>query len=131
MNREERQRRNQHSQSQNSRDHRGQNRNDRNRNEKSRRSRRSLNKEFARVTYFFVILFLALMGYLVYFNVVRAKTVVNNPHNERQDNFAEQVVRGAITDRNGNVLQKHSGQKTEANIVCIRMAIFCPCSRIQ
>ena len=71
---------------------------------KSRRSRRSLNKEFARVTYFFVILFLALMGYLVYFNVVRAKTVVNNPHNERQDNFAEQVVRGAITDRNGNVL---------------------------
>ena len=82
----------------------GQNRNDRNRNEKSRRSRRSLNKEFARVTYFFVILFLALMGYLVYFNVVRAKTVVNNPHNERQDNFAEQVVRGAITDRNGNVL---------------------------
>ena len=51
-----------------------------------------------------MILFLALMGYLVYFNVVRAKTVVNNPHNERQDNFAEQVVRGAITDRNGNVL---------------------------
>ena len=51
-----------------------------------------------------MILFLALMGYLVYFNVVRAKTVVNNPHNERQDNFAEQIVRGAITDRNGNVL---------------------------
>ena len=32
------------------------------------------NKEFARVTYFFVILFIALMGYLVYFMVVRAKT---------------------------------------------------------
>lgn len=54
--------------------------------------------------YFFVILFLALMAYLVYFNVVRAKTIVNSPYNERQNNFAEQVVRGTITDRNGIVL---------------------------
>ena len=54
--------------------------------------------------YFFVILFLALMAYLVYFNVVRAKTIVNSPYNERQNNFAEQVVRGSITDKNGVVL---------------------------
>ena len=42
------------------------------------------NKEFARVTYFFVILFITLMGYLVYFMVVRAKLVVNSPYNKRQ-----------------------------------------------
>lgn len=71
---------------------------------KSRGSRKSLNKEFARITYFFVLLFVALMGYLVYFNVVRAKEIVNSPYNERQNNFAERVVRGNITDRNGNIL---------------------------
>ena len=62
------------------------------------------NKEFARITYFFVILFIALMGYLVYFTVARARTFINSPYNQRQDAFARDVVRGAITDRNGNVL---------------------------
>lgn len=71
---------------------------------RAQNSKRSQNKEFARVTYFFVLLFLALMGYIVYFNVVRAKQIVNSPYNARQDNFAEQVIRGNITDRNGNVL---------------------------
>ena len=63
-----------------------------------------LNKEFARITYFFVVLFIALMGYLVYFTIVRADTFVNSPYNQRQDAFAQKVVRGQITDRNGNVL---------------------------
>ena len=67
-------------------------------------SKKSRNKEFARVTYIFVLLFLALMGYLVYFNLVRAQKIVNNPHNERQNNFAQQVVRGNITDKDGVVL---------------------------
>ena len=44
------------------------------------------------------------MAYLVYFTVVRAGTVVNSPYNQRQDAFAERVVRGNIVDRNGNVL---------------------------
>ena len=30
--------------------------------------------------------------------------IVNSPYNERQDAFADRVVRGTITDRNGNVL---------------------------
>ena len=44
------------------------------------------------------------MAYIVYFNVVRAKSIVNSPYNERQDNFAERVVRGSITDSSGNIL---------------------------
>ena len=44
------------------------------------------------------------MAYLVYFTVVRAGTVVNSPYNQRQDAFAERVVRGNITDRSGNIL---------------------------
>ena len=44
------------------------------------------------------------MAYIVYFNIVKAKTIVNSPYNERQDAFANRVVRGSITDRDGNVL---------------------------
>ena len=71
---------------------------------KSQNRERARNKEFARVTYFFVILFIALIVYLLYFTIVRARTVVNSPYNQRQDSFAETVVRGDIVDRNGNVL---------------------------
>lgn len=68
------------------------------------RSRRSPNKEFARIMYFFVLLFIALIGYLVYFNMVQARDIVNSPYNGRQDYFAERVVRGDITDKDGVVL---------------------------
>ncbi len=51
-----------------------------------------------------MILFIALIAYIVYFTVVRARTIVNSPYNQRQDAFAEQVIRGDIVDRNGNVL---------------------------
>lgn len=44
------------------------------------------------------------MGYIVYFTIVRAGTFVNSPYNQRQEAFAKNVVRGSITDRNGNVL---------------------------
>lgn len=51
-----------------------------------------------------MLLFLALMGYIVYFSAVRARDIVNSPYNARQDNFAEVVIRGNLADRNGNVL---------------------------
>ena len=70
----------------------------------AREKEHTRNREFARVTYFFVILFIALMAYLIYFTVFRASTVINSPYNQRQETFAENVVRGTITDRNGNVL---------------------------
>lgn len=44
------------------------------------------------------------MGYLIFFTIIRAKTFVNSPYNQRQDVFAQNVIRGSITDRNGNVL---------------------------
>ncbi len=43
------------------------------------------------------------MCYIVYFNIVRAKTIVNSPYNQRQDAFADRIIRGKIT-RVGNVL---------------------------
>lgn len=44
------------------------------------------------------------MAYIIYFTIVRAGSFVNSPYNQRQDAFAEHVIRGDITDRNGNVL---------------------------
>lgn len=52
----------------------------------------------------FVTLFLVMIGYMVYFNVVKSKEVINSPYNVRQDLLAKRVVRGKILDCNGEVL---------------------------
>jgi len=62
------------------------------------------NKELVRVTYLFVGVFLAMMGYMVYFNVVRSKDIINSPYNVRLDSMTDRVVRGKILDKDGNVL---------------------------
>jgi len=68
------------------------------------KKKRMTNKEFARVTYMFVTLFLVMIGYLVYFNVVKSKDVINSPYNVRQDLLAKRVIRGKILDKDGEVL---------------------------
>lgn len=70
----------------------------------SKKDKKVSNKEFARVTYLFVALFLAMMGYLVYFNAVQSKDIINSPYNVRLDSMADRVVRGKILDKGGNVL---------------------------
>ena len=45
-----------------------------------------------------------MMGYIVYFNAVRSKDIINSPYNVRLDSMADRVVRGNIVDKNGNVL---------------------------
>ena len=71
-----------------------------------KKKNKKVNKEFARVTYLFVTLFLVMMGYLIYFNVVRSKDIVNSAYNTRQDTFADRVVRGSILDQDGNELAR-------------------------
>ena len=66
------------------------------------------NREFAWITYFFVILFIAMMAYIIYFAAFRADSFVNSPYNQRQNAFAQKVIRGSITDRNGDVLARTS-----------------------
>ena len=45
-----------------------------------------------------------MMGYIVYFNAVRSKEIINSPYNVRLDSMADRVVRGKILDQEGNVL---------------------------
>jgi len=56
------------------------------------------------VTYMFVILFLAMMGYIIFFAAVKSKDLINSPYNVRLNSMAERVVRGDIVDCDGNVL---------------------------
>lgn len=82
------------------------------------RKKKSGNREFVRVTYLFVGLFLCLMGYLVYFNLIKSKDIINSPYNVRLDSMADRVVRGKILDRNGKVLAetKVSEDGTETRV---------------
>ena len=56
------------------------------------------------MTYAFVALFLVLMVYIGYFNIVESKDIINSPYNPRLDSMADRVVRGSILDKDGNVL---------------------------
>ena len=72
---------------------------------KSRKSRNSTdNREFAVITYMFLLLFIAMMVYFAYFLIVKSEDVINSPYNKRQDTFGEHVVRGEIKSADGVVL---------------------------
>ena len=68
------------------------------------KARRKRNRQLTALTYGFVALFIVMMAYLVYFNQVRARSFIRDPHNARLDSMADYVVRGPIVDRNGNTL---------------------------
>lgn len=66
--------------------------------------RRSKNREYTIVSYLFVGIFVALAGYVVYFNGVKSEKFINSPYNTRQDTFADRVVRGSILSSDGEIL---------------------------
>lgn len=74
--------------------------------EEEARQKRISNKEFVSVTYLFVFLFLAMMGYIIYFTAVQSKNIINSSYNVRLDYMADRVIRGQIQDKDGNVLAK-------------------------
>ena len=54
------------------------------------------NKEVTIITYFFFFIFIALVGYFIYFQAVKSETFINSPYNSLQDLFSEHVVSGKI-----------------------------------
>jgi peptidoglycan glycosyltransferase len=62
------------------------------------------NKEYTFVSVFFVLIFLSLIGYLIYFDGAKSQEFINSPYNTRQDTFADRVVRGDILSADGQVL---------------------------
>lgn len=58
------------------------------------------------ITYIFIALFLGIMGYMIYFQVLRSEDFINSLYNRRQDSFAEHVTRGEILSADGKVLAR-------------------------
>lgn len=71
---------------------------------KNKQKKVSGGKEYVVVSYTFVLIFLALIGYMVYFNVRLSEDFMNSPYNKRQDKYEERVVRGDIRSSDGEIL---------------------------
>ncbi len=71
-----------------------------------KKKQRNENREFTVITYFFLFLFLAMMGYFVFFLTLQSETFINSPYNSLQDLFSEHVIRGEIRSADGHVLAK-------------------------
>lgn len=56
------------------------------------------------ITYSFLAIFIAMMGYFAYFQTVKSEDFINSPYNARQDSFSSSVVRGKILGSGGEVL---------------------------
>lgn len=51
-----------------------------------------------------MLIFVSLIGYVIYFNGVKSEDFINSPYNTRQDTFSDRVVRGNIQSSDGEVL---------------------------
>ena len=67
-------------------------------------NRKPRNLEYTFVSCFFVLIFVSMIGYLIYFNAVKSEDFINSPYNTRQDTFSDRVVRGKIMSADGEVL---------------------------
>ncbi|WP_394923078.1 peptidoglycan D,D-transpeptidase FtsI family protein [uncultured Robinsoniella sp.] len=67
-------------------------------------SRGGRNKDMMKVAYLFAAMFFMLIGYLVYFNTIKADTINSNVNNTKQDAQAQKIVRGAIISSDGETL---------------------------
>lgn len=56
------------------------------------------------IAYGFTAIFLAMIVYFTYFQIVRSEAFINNPYNTRLDSFAERIIRGDIRSSDGTVL---------------------------
>ncbi len=73
---------------------------------KKRNKGNKVNREFAIVTYCFLGIFLALIGYVVYFQAFKAEGIINNTYNKRQTIFADSIIRGEIKSSDGKILAR-------------------------
>lgn len=77
-------------------------------------SKTTLNKRLVYVMIFFIALFLTLALYLVYFQLFKRSEIENNSHNRRLWVNEDNIKRGDIYDRNGNVLA-HSEENSDGS----------------
>ena len=67
-------------------------------------TKKQRNRTYGRVAYLFSAMFLALVGYMVYFNVRLTDELRANPNNTKMDEQKQYVVRGTIYSADGEIL---------------------------
>ena len=77
------------------------------------------NRQVIAVAYCVVLVFLAMIGYLVRFMVQDSSEVINNPANKRQELLAKRVVRGDIVSSDGKVLATTETDKNGKEIATL------------
>ena len=55
------------------------------------RLRRKKNRPFTFVSVFFILIFVSLIGYLIYFDAIKSDDFINSPYNTRQDTWKHPV----------------------------------------
>lgn len=63
---------------------------------KKKLENRKNNKSIIVSTFIFVITFIAMAGYLIYFNLTQAESIINNSYNKRQGVLSRRTIRGSI-----------------------------------
>ena len=83
---------------------------------RTNRKRKKRNRQILTVTYLFVGVFLAMMGYTCYYAITNQQELINNSYNGRQELFIAQNTRGNIYAAGGQVLAEtqtdESGKET-------------------
>ncbi len=71
---------------------------------KQEKTRKKRNKQILAVTYFFVAVFLGMMGYTCYYAITHQQELMNNSYNSRQEILVAQNTRGTIYAEGRQVL---------------------------
>lgn len=69
-----------------------------------RKDRKKQNNEVMKSTVFFAVIFLAMVGYYIYFVGTQSENVVNNSYNSRLKSYSNTIVRGNIYTRDGKII---------------------------
>lgn len=68
------------------------------------KKKKKANRQILQITYIFVGLFLALIGYIIHFVAVDSKDIITDSHNLRLHELEKTVVRGKIISSDGKIL---------------------------
>ena len=68
------------------------------------RKRKKRNRQILIVSYMFVAVFLAMMGYTCYYAITNQQELINNSYNGRQELLTAQNTRGSIYAAGGQIL---------------------------
>ena len=71
---------------------------------KQKKAKRRKNREYTIVSYFIVLIFVSLIGYMAYFNIWERDAITSSPYNSRQNQAEDRIVRGSILSSDGQAL---------------------------